>query len=57
MKNMTISNVLETNFMPTVLPFQVMYGTRKKEKMLQQHLHGNCKSIFQYNKKVLFMAP
>ena len=54
---MTMSNVLETNFMPTVPPFQVMYGTRKKEKMLQQHLHGNCKSIFQYNKKVLFMAP
>ena len=29
----TISNLLKTNFMPTVLPSQVTYGKWKKEKM------------------------
>ena len=29
---MAMSNLLKTNFMPTVLPSQVMYGKRKKRK-------------------------
>ena len=30
---MTMSNLLKTNSIPTALPFQGMYGKRKKEKM------------------------
>ena len=57
---MTMSDLLKTNFMPTALPFQVIYGKWKKEKMQHQLLHGsltNCENIFQYNNKVFVMPP
>ena len=55
---MTMSNLLKTNSMPTVLPFQVTYGKWKKEKCSTSSYMGslkNCENIFQYNKKVFFM--
>ena len=55
---MTMSNLLKTSFMPTVVPSEVIYGKWKKKKCNTSPYMGNLtnyESIFQYNKKVLFM--
>ena len=48
---MTISNLLKTNFMPTLLPFQVMYGKSKKENMYTWEVLQTAKAYSNIRKR------